>query len=165
MSFLSGLKKGMRRSSHEPAEKSREDARAGNAPDHRGGISWGNLLVIFMRLLALIWIAQGLAQWSAVLLPSQPLFDKVSQVWGGAVIFFAVLDPVAAVGLWLATPWGGVLWLFSAIAQIFVAAAIPDFFSMTWIAANIFLIVIYFGLTWRAGRLDPALGRQGSFDP
>jgi nicotinamide riboside transporter PnuC len=114
--------------------------------------------VIFMRLLALIWIAQGLAQWSAVLLPSQPLFDKVSQVWGGAVIFFAVLDPVAAVGLWLATPWGGVLWLFSAIAQIFVAAAIPDFFSMTWIAANIFLIVIYFGLTWRAGRLDPASG-------
>lgn len=121
-------------------------------------MSWGNLLVVFMRLLAMVWIAQALAQWSAVLLPSQPLFDKVSQLWGGAVIFFAVLDPVAAVGLWLATPWGGVLWLFSAIAQILVAAAVPGFFSIMWIVANIVLIVVYFGLTWQAGHIDPASG-------
>ena len=45
-----------------------------------------------------------------------------------AVIFFGVLDLVAAVGLWLATPWGGVLWLLAAVSQIFVAVG-SDIFS------------------------------------
>ena len=99
---------------------------------------------------AVLWVVQGLLQWSAVLLPREPLFDAVTPVWGAAVIFFAILDLVAAVGLWLATPWGGVIWLFGAIAQIFVALAIPGFFSMMWIGANIALILIYFALTWQA---------------
>jgi hypothetical protein len=163
MNFLSGLKKIPQSGPHESRGRIREAEPAGGGQKTRAGISWGNLLVIFMRLLAMVWIGQGLAQWSSVLLPSQPLFDKVTQIWGAAVIFFAVLDLVAAVGLWLATPWGGVLWLFSAIAQIFVAAAIPDFFSMIWIVANIVLIVIYFGLTWQAGRVDPASGATRSF--
>ncbi|SFK11754.1 DUF6163 family protein [Methylocapsa palsarum] len=156
MSFLSGLKKDPRNS----PQVSTGAVRSAPGGDRRiwPRMSWGNLLVVFMRLLAMVWIAQALAQWSAVLLPSQPLFDKVSQLWGGAVIFFAVLDPVAAVGLWLATPWGGVLWLFSAIAQILVAAAVPGFFSIMWIVANIVLIVVYFGLTWQAGHIDPASG-------
>jgi hypothetical protein len=158
MSFLWGSKRGPRPSPQNSTDKNPFSAKTVGDRRIRAGIPWGNLLVVFMRLLAMVWIAQGLAQWSAVLLPGQPIFDKVSQIWGGAVIFFAVLDPVAAVGLWLATPWGGVLWLFSAIAQIFVAAAVPGFYSLIWIAANIILIAIYFGLTWQAGRIDPASG-------
>lgn len=114
--------------------------------------SWGVVLVIFMRALAALWALQGLMQWVTILLPGEPLFDKVTPTWGAAVIFFAVLDLVAAVGLWLATPWGGVIWLFGAIAQIFVALALPNFFSMLWISADLVLIVIYFVLTWQAGR-------------
>ena len=112
----------------------------------------GLLLIVFMRLLAGLWVIQGLLQWSAILLPSEPLFDNVSALRGGAVIFFAIYDLVAAVGLWLAAPWGGVIWLLGAIAQIFVALWLPGFFSLLWIGANVILIVIYFGLTWQAGR-------------
>jgi hypothetical protein len=112
----------------------------------------GLLLVVFMRLLAGLWVIQGLLQWSAILLPSEPLFDNVSALRGGAVIFFAIYDLVAAVGLWLAAPWGGVIWLLGAIAQIFVALWLPAFFSLLWTGANVILIVIYFGLTWQAGR-------------
>ena len=112
----------------------------------------GLLLVVFMRLLAGLWVIQGLLQWSAILLPSGPLFDNVSALRGGAVIFFAIYDLVAAVGLWLAAPWGGIIWLLGAIAQIFVALWLPGFFSLLWIGANVILIVIYFGLTWQAGR-------------
>jgi len=112
----------------------------------------GLLLVVFMRLLAGLWVIQGLLQWSAILLPSEPLFDNVSALRGGAVIFFAIYDLVAAVGLWLAAPWGGIIWLLGAIAQIFVALWLPGFFSLLWIGANVILIVIYFGLTWQAGR-------------
>src|SRR5262249_4988258 len=76
------------------------------------------LLVLFKRLLAGLWLILGLVQWSAILLPPEPLFDKVSALRGAAVIFFATVNSVAAVGLWLATPWGGVIWLLCAIAQI-----------------------------------------------
>jgi hypothetical protein len=117
-------------------------------PDH----FWGLLLVVFMRLLAVLWVFQGLLQWGALLLPREALFDNVTALWGAAVIFFAVFDLVAAVGLWLATPWGGVIWLLGAIAQIFVALAIQGFFSLIWIGANIVLIIVYFILTWQAGR-------------
>ena len=96
---------------------------------------------------------QGLWQWSAILLPPEPLFDNVSAPRGAAVIFFATVNLVAAVGLWLATPWGGVIWLLGAIAQILVALALPGFFSILWIGANLVLIVIYFVLTWRASHV------------
>ncbi len=111
----------------------------------------GLFLVVFMRLVAGLWVIQALSQWSAILLPPEPLFDNVSALRGAAVIFFAIFDLVAAVGLWLAAPWGGVIWLLAAIAQIFVALALPGFFSMLWTGADILLIVIYFVLTWRAG--------------
>jgi Family of unknown function (DUF6163) len=109
------------------------------------------LLVVFMRLLAGLWVIQGLWQWSAILLPPEPLFDKVSAPHGAAVIFFATVNLAVAVGLWLATPWGGVIWLLAAIAQIFVALTLPGFYSMLWIGADTALIVLYFGLMWRAG--------------
>ncbi|MGH6834507.1 MAG: DUF6163 family protein [Methylocella sp.] len=120
----------------------------------------GLLLVVFMRLLAGLWVIQGLFQWSAILLPPEPLFDNVSVLRGAAVIFFATVNFVAAVGLWLATPWGGVIWLLAAVAQIFVSVALPGFFSTLWIGANIFLIVTYFGLMWRAGHPGTAFFRQ-----
>jgi Family of unknown function (DUF6163) len=114
------------------------------------------LLVLFKRLLAGLWVIQGLWQWSAILLPPEPLFDEVSALHGAAVIFFATVNFVAAVGLWLATPWGGVIWLLCAIAQIIVALALPGFFSMLWIGADVVLIVIYFVLLWRAGHVGTA---------
>jgi hypothetical protein len=116
----------------------------------------GLLLVLFKRLLAGLWLILGLVQWSAILLPPEPLFDKVSALRGAAVIFFATVNFVAAVGLWLATPWGGVIWLLCAIAQIIVALALPGFFSMLWIGADVVLIVIYFVLSWRAGHVGTA---------
>lgn len=112
----------------------------------------GLVLVVFMRLLAGLWVFQGILQWIAILLPAEPLFNKVTVLRGTAVVFFGIFDFVAAVGLWLATPWGGVIWLLGAIAQIFVALALPDFFSVLWIGADIVLIIIYFVLTWRAGQ-------------
>ncbi len=120
----------------------------------------GLFLVVFKRLLAGLWVVLGLLQWSAILLPSEPLFDKVSALRGAAVIFFATVNLVAAVGLWLTTPWGGVIWLLSAVAQIIVALALPGFFSILWIGADAVLIVIYFVLMWRAGHVGTAFSRQ-----
>ncbi|HUI20107.1 MAG TPA: hypothetical protein VLZ74_03580 [Methylocella sp.] len=112
----------------------------------------GLALVIFMRLLAGLWVVQGLMQWSAILLPPEPVFDNISALRGAALIFFSIFDLVAAVGLWLATPWGGAIWLLGAVAQILVALWLPGSFSMLWVGADCVLIAIYLILTWRAGR-------------
>lgn len=134
--------------------------RLGDAGETGEESPWGVILVVFMRLLATLWVFQGLTQWSVVLVPSEPFLDGAAPVWSGAVIFFAVLDLVAAVGLWLATPWGGVLWLFSAVAQIFAAVMIPSFFGKLWIGVNVILIIAYFVLTWLAGHPRGDFGRR-----
>jgi hypothetical protein len=115
---------------------------------------WGLLLTRFMRLMAAFWLLQGLAQWHAVLTAERAIFETMPQGAALAVIFFAVLDLVAGVGLWLATPWGGVLWLLIASAQIFVATSMPKFFSGGYwlVAINLLLIALYFWLTFEAGR-------------
>ncbi len=115
---------------------------------------WGLLLTRFMRLIAAFWIIQGLAQWRFVLMSPQSIFDTMPQPAAVAVVFFGVADLIAGVGLWLATPWGGVLWLLIASAQIFVAAGMPNFFSGGYylIAVDVVLIMLYFILTFEAGR-------------
>ncbi len=115
---------------------------------------WGHLLTRFMRVMALFWLMQGLAQWHVVLTARTPIFDTMPSSAALAIIFFSVLDLVAGVGLWLATPWGGVLWLLIASAQIFVAASMPQFFAGGYwlIGLDLVLILLYFGLTFEAGR-------------
>ena len=113
---------------------------------------WGLILVIFMRLLAALWILQGLMQWAAFMLPRDAVFDHLRMSQTAAMIFFSVIDFLAAVGLWLATPWGGVLWLFAAVAQMFVAMSVRNVVSPPWIFSDVALILIYFVLTWQAGR-------------
>jgi len=115
---------------------------------------WGYLLTLFMRVMAGFWMLQGLAQWFALLTAPQSIFDTAPQGGALAVVFFGVLDLVAGVGLWLATPWGGVLWLLIASAQIFVAASLPALFAGGYflVAADLVLIGVYFWLTYEAGR-------------
>ncbi len=113
---------------------------------------WGLLLVIIMRVLAGLWICQGLAEWALVLMPERSVLEALPAAMAAAVIFFAIADLVAAVGLWLATPWGGALWLFAASSQIFIALAIRNSISMVWVAIDMILIVLYFFLTFNAGR-------------
>lgn len=125
------------------------DRRSKSAPKR-----WGMLLVLFMRVLAALWMLQGLMQWDVILGPGQPPLDALPSALAIAIVFFAVTDLVAAVGLWLAASWGGVLWLCAAAAQIFVTVLMSDFFAggPMVVAVDLALIVIYFFLTWRAAQ-------------
>jgi hypothetical protein len=89
---------------------------------------WTFVLVLFFRLVSLLWIAQGLEQWRRIVAPADGAFLDLSVSAASATVFFALLNPVAGVGLWLIAPWGGVVWLLTLIAQIFVAAHKPSFF-------------------------------------
>ncbi|HEX3183105.1 MAG TPA: DUF6163 family protein [Beijerinckiaceae bacterium] len=115
---------------------------------------WGMLLVLFMRIVAVLWVYQGLVQWHVILSAEQSIFDVLPVQTSVAVVFFAVLDLLAAVGMWLAAPWGGVLWLFTAVAQAFVTVLLPDFFAggRIVIALDCVLLVLYFILTFKASQ-------------
>ncbi len=124
----------------------------GGRADQAWPTRWGMILVIFMRLMAALWLFQGLMEWASVLVPAKTVLDSLPGTAAAVVIFFAVADLVAAVGLWLATPWGGALWLFAATSQIFAAITVKDAFGASWIVVDVLLIVIYFGLTFKAGQ-------------
>ena len=115
---------------------------------------YGYLLVVFMRIVAVLWMFQGMMQWKIILAPDDLPLDALPTPIATAVVFFAVIDLLAAVGLWLASPWGGVLWIFSASASIVVALFMPGFHAggRTVMAINFVLMIVYFVLTWQAAQ-------------
>ena len=128
--------------------------RIGEKARDPGQTRWGKLLVVFMRTVAFLWILQGLTQWHVFLTAQTSVFDSAPAPVGIAVVYFAVMDLLAAVGLWLATPWGGVLWLLVALSQIVVAVAMPGFFDggRVVLFVDAILILLYLLLTYEAGR-------------
>jgi hypothetical protein len=119
-------------------------------------LSWINALVWFMRTLAWVWLAKGLFNWSLVLgvFPGYGDFTMLPQPLQGSIVFFAAVDLLAAVGLWLAAPWGGVLWLLCAAIEA-VSPALGARGAATGalgVALNALLVALYFLLSWRAGQ-------------
>jgi hypothetical protein len=124
---------------------------------------WAFFLTVFFRVVALLWIVQGLEQWRQIVAPASGSFLELSPAGVSATIFFAVLNPIAAVGLWLVAPWGGVVWLLTLLAQMFVASIKPSFFFggvwIKWFDGG--LLVAYLLLSWRA---NVASGDVGPVD-
>ena len=118
-----------------------------------GSFRWGLYLVIYMRVLAVLWLAQGLLQWRNILAPEGPTIDVLPSFEAATIIFFAITNLVAAVGLWLAVPWGGVLWLFAISAQMFLIGFVGMIEGGRLIlAVDVALIVAYFVLSWYAAQ-------------
>ncbi|PPQ37387.1 hypothetical protein CH337_03895 [Rhodoblastus acidophilus] len=117
---------------------------------------WSFLLTIFFRAVALLWMLEGLDQWRRILSPAAGSFLDGSGAVAVAVVFFAVMDLVAAVGLWMVAPWGGVVWLLTLMAQIYVAAIKPSFFPGGGLIKGFdgVLVAIYLFLSWRANRAN-----------
>ncbi|CAH1650230.1 conserved membrane hypothetical protein [Hyphomicrobiales bacterium] len=129
-------------------------AGAGEEGRKRDG-RWRRLLVWFLRLLSAFWLAKGLTAWAVIFgLPGnpQPPFENRLLSYQAIIVYFAVIDLVAAVGLWLTSTWGGVLWLLAAISQMLLSFFFPRFVPMTaWlIGVYIALMAIYFVATWAA---------------
>ena len=103
---------------------------------------------------------KGIYHWSLVLGVgdgSGSTFENAGMAWQAATIFFAVIDLVAAVGLWLAAAWGGVVWLTSAISMAAIELFFPQVFGgRILIALFEFLsIFAYIALALLAGRERP----------
>jgi hypothetical protein len=135
-----------------------------NALDHAASAeaqpAWTMWLILFVRVMAGVSMIKGLYHWTAVCgIGDGPdsTFDAAPISWQAATIFFAVIDLVAAVGLWLAAAWGGVVWLTAAISMAAVEVFFPQIYGgrMWVIAAEAAAILIYLGLSLGATRERP----------
>lgn len=91
-----------------------------------GGIDWGRIFRLFMRALAVLAIVRGLGQWASICGVQNADgigFEEMSLALQAMTVFFAVIDLVAGVGLWLAAAWGGVVWILAAIVALAIDAS------------------------------------------
>jgi hypothetical protein len=101
--------------------------------------------------MATISLCKGLYHWAVICGIGAPFpsgFDAYSTPYQVATVFFAVIDLVAGVGLWLAAPWGAVVWLTSVISMAAVELLFPQIFGgNTWvIVAEVLLLGSYLWL-------------------
>jgi uncharacterized protein DUF6163 len=121
---------------------------------------WPARLVLFLRVMAGMSFLTGLYCWSIICgidAATTGGFADYSTPYQTATAFFAVIDLVAAVGLWLAAPWGAVVWLTSLISRIAVELLFPQIYGgrMWVVGVEIVLLANYLWLAMLAAREQP----------
>ena len=115
---------------------------------------WNLVLVWFMRILSLVWLVKGLGAWAAILaVTGTPMpFETATTGYQATTIYFAVIDLVAAVGLWLASDWGGVLWLLAVMSHLILAVFFPRFVSNGALIISLVIVsvALYLTISWLA---------------
>jgi hypothetical protein len=101
----------------------------------------------FLRLLAVVYLILGIRQWLLILdVAHQGTFMQMTLAQQSTSGFFACVDLVAAVGLWLASSWGSVVWLIAALSDImlhgyFPALAMTPRFMLVFHAGSMLMYV------------------------
>jgi Family of unknown function (DUF6163) len=121
---------------------------------------WTNRLIWFLRAMAAVSMIKGLYHWAVIIgIGDGPgtTFETSPIAWQAATMFFAVLDPVAGVGLWLAAAWGGVVWLTTTISMAAIELLFPQIFGgrILMVLAELAAIFAYVWLTLMATRERP----------
>jgi hypothetical protein len=122
--------------------------------------TWTEYLVLFLRIMAAVSLCKGLYHWAQVcgigMAPDQT-FEMHSLPWQSATVFFAVIDLVAAVGLWLAAAWGAVVWLTSVLSMAVVELFFPGVYggSAFIVLTELGLLGVYLWLAIQAARERP----------
>jgi hypothetical protein len=125
--------------------------------DRRRDGVWGARLVLFLRIMAGLLLLKGLYHWAVVCgIGEGPdtTFSLRATPWQTATVYFAVIDLVAAVGLWLAAAWGAVVWLTAAVSMAAVEVFFPQIYGgRLWIViGEIALLGCYLFLALQSAR-------------
>ena len=122
--------------------------------------AWTRRLVLFLRIMAVLSIVKGLYHWAQVtgfVGGDEEAFENQPMAWQAATVYFAVIELVAAVGLWLATPWGAVVWLTTVVSMAVIELMFPGIYggSLLVVAAEAVMLSAYLALAWMAARERP----------
>ena len=110
--------------------------------------------------MAAISMFKGLYHWAQVCgigFGETLSFEYHSIAWQTATVFFAVIDLVAAIGLWLAAAWGAVVWLTAAVSMAAVEVFFPQVYGgrMLVVAVEFLLLFGYLFLAIQSAREHP----------
>lgn len=125
-----------------------------------GDNTWTSRLVLFLRVMAVLSMIKGLYHWAEItgfIGGEEGAFENQTMQWQTATVYFAVIELVAAVGLWLATPWGAVVWLTTIVSTAVIELMFPTIYGGNIFAVLVALILLagYLGLAWMAARERP----------
>lgn len=121
---------------------------------------WTRRLVLFLRIMAVVSMLSGLYHWAQVtgfVGTEDDAFEAQSMAWQSATIYFAVIELVSAVGLWLATPWGAVVWLTTVVSMAVIELMFPTIYGGNLIVVGVqaAFLAAYLALAWMAARERP----------
>jgi hypothetical protein len=121
---------------------------------------WTERLVLFLRVMAGLSLLKGLHHWAVVcglIGGREGGFEAHGVPFQTATVFFAVIDLVAAVGLWLAAAWGAVVWLTAAVSMAAVELLFPQIYggSMMIVLVELILLACYLVLAVQSAREQP----------
>src|SRR5579872_6229197 len=121
---------------------------------------WTRRLVLFLRVMAVLSVAKGLYHWAQVtgfIGGEDDAFENQALAWQASTIYFAVIELVAAVGLWLATPWGAVVWLTTVVSMAVMELMFPAIYggSLIVVFGEALMLTVYLALAWMASRERP----------
>lgn len=121
---------------------------------------WTRRLVLFLRVMAVVSVTKGLYHWAQVtgfIGGEEEAFENQTLAWQTATVYFAVIELVAAVGLWLATPWGAVVWLITVVSMAVIELMFPAIYggNLLVAAGEALMLAIYLALAWMAARERP----------
>ena len=130
------------------------------ADENKDQYRWTRWLVLFLRVMAVVSMMKGLYHWSVVLgIGEGPdsNFSTQSVPWQTATVYFAIIDLVAAVGLWLAAVWGAVVWLTAGVSMAAVEVFFPQIYggSMLVVVIELILLCCYLVLALQSAREHP----------
>ena len=122
---------------------------------------WRRRLVLFVRVMAVLSIIEGLYHWAQItgfVGSEDEAFDNQPIAWQAATIYFAVIELVAAVGLWLAATWGEVVWMTSVFSMVVIEGMFPSIYGGSFIvvALEVALLVGFGALVWMAAHERPS---------
>jgi hypothetical protein len=146
---------GLPRSRHSLALAAPRDDEQLHAQPDAPVLRWNMILVTFMRVVSVIWLGKGLLAWALILgIGYEGAFEGRSTGFQAAMIYFAVMDLVAAIGLWLTSTWGGVLWLLAVMSHLILAFFFSRVVTGGILTTALFslLIAAYFVVSWLSAK-------------
>ena len=119
------------------------------------------IMVAYLRVVALFLLAAGMARAAYLLgidfnaLP----FQSHTLTWQLGLVGLLFLNLFSGVGLWIAAPWGQVVWIIAALIEIAMLTVFSQQFGsdVFRVVVHVFFLLIYFGLlgfNWMTRRRD-----------
>jgi len=102
-------------------------------------------LDLYGRVMSGLLMLLGLFHWAVILgivAGAGGMFEDMSTPWKMATINLAVVDLVAAVGLWQRVAWGNVLWIYAALFEVAMHTVFTGTFGVDFLVVAFHLITL-----------------------